>query len=57
MAENNGWAIKNRWGTILLWTVGYLRKDVIEKVGGLQAYEEDWRDRGHKIIKIKLVER
>jgi len=52
----SAWAIKNKWGSILVWTVGELKKDVIESVGGLPDYQRHWRDNGHKAIKIKIIE-
>ena len=52
----NGWAIKNKWGSILLWTVGETKKEVIGKTGGLPSYQKRWRDKGHKAIKIKVIE-
>lgn len=52
----DGFAIKNKWGTILLWTAAYLKRDVIKKLGGLKDYQERWKKHGHKIVKVRLVE-
>ncbi len=54
--ESYAWAIKNKWGSILTWTIAYLRRDVIGKVGGLLNYQRNWKDKGHEIIKVKIVD-
>lgn len=54
MAEHNGWVMKNKWGSLLIWTAGYLKRDVIEKIGKEQYRE--WKRLGHKIVKAKLTE-
>ena len=50
----DGWIVRNKWGSFLLWTMGYLKRDVIKIVG-----KEEWRSwnkEGHQIVKVKLVE-
>ena len=55
MKKYDGWAVRNKWGTILIRTAAFLKRDVIGKLGGKESYER-WKMEGHKIVKIKLME-
>ena len=50
MAKYDGWVIKNKWGSLLFWTLCETKEAVKRKVS--------WRiaSQGHKIVKVKLVE-
>lgn len=48
----DGWALKNKWGSILLWTIGESRREARRKV----PHWKELAKEGHKIIKIKVVE-
>ncbi len=52
MAKYDGWIVKNRWGSLLRWTMGYTIRGVKRKVPHLEA----WKKEGHKIVKFKIVE-
>ena len=54
MKNYDGWIIRNKWGSFLLWTFCYLKRDVIEKLG--QEKYRQWKKEGHRLIKVKLVE-
>ena len=52
MAKYDGWIVKNKWGSLLRWTMGYTIKDVKRKVPTLK----EWLKQGHKLVKFKIVE-
>lgn len=52
MAKYDGWILKNKWGSLLLWTAGSTRREVTMKL----RRRENWKKEGHKIVKIKLIE-
>ena len=54
MKENEGWALKNKYGTILLWTVSYKRKDVLSKT---HRSLKTVRSNGGEIVKVRIIER
>ena len=37
MKKYDGWAVRNKWGTILIRTAASLKRDVIGKLGGKDA--------------------
>lgn len=48
------WIVKNKWGSFLEWTVATSKRAVIEKIG--KEKWSEWRNLGHKIIKVKFME-
>lgn len=56
VSKYDGWAMKNRYGSILQWTFRELKREVILLIGGLEIYHEEWIGESHKIVKVKLVE-
>ncbi len=52
MAKHDGWIMKNKWGSLLLWTIGLNKKDVKREVPNWR----EWIKEGHKIVKVKFVE-
>jgi len=53
MREGEGWALKNKYGTILLWTVSYKRKDVLNK---FNRNLKELKKIGCKVVKIRIIE-
>ena len=53
MREYEGWALKNKYGTILLWTVGRRRKDVLNK---FNRNLKELKKIGYKIVKVRIIE-
>jgi len=63
MPKYDGWALKNKQGSLLIWTVGYTRREVLNKLGCEDVLNKlsDWerteiREQGCKIVKVKLIE-
>ena len=54
MAEYDGWTVKNKWGSLLPHFFKYRRRQVIEQLG-VDTWKA-WKNKGHKIVKVKLVE-
>ena len=54
MQKFNAWIVKNKWGSFLIWTVDWRKKDVIEKIG--KEKWPEWRKQGHRLVKIKFLE-
>jgi len=53
MKKHNGWVLKNRWGSLLIWSAGYRKIDVLDKVGrNLKALKNE----GCEIVKVRLTE-
>lgn len=48
-----GWVIKNSYGSLLLWSAGWRRKDVLNKAGkSLRIL----RIEGCEVVKIRVLE-
>ena len=52
MAKYDGWIFKNKWGSLIIWTLRCTRKETRQAVSDWKA----WERLGHKTIKVKLVE-
>jgi len=52
MKKYDGWIIKNKWGSLLMWTMALTKYGVKRKVPNWK----EWIKEGHKLVKIKLVE-
>ena len=48
----DGWIVKNKWGSLLMWTIGGTRSEVKYNINHC-----DWKlQKAFKIIKVKLME-
>ena len=57
MKKFDGWMLKNRRGSLLMWSISWLRKDVIEKINKFDDNRwKDLRKDGCKIVKVRMVE-
>ena len=56
MKKYDGWIIKSILGELLLWSFRRTRKKLIAELDGEHGNYQDWKDDGHKIVKIKLME-
>jgi len=50
----DGWAVKNKWGSLLPHFFNEKRSEVIEQLG--VGVWKEWKKIGHKIVKVRLVE-
>ena len=52
MEKYDGWIVKNKWGSLLMWTIGGTKREVKYNIDHC-----DWKlQKTFKIIKVKLVE-
>ena len=51
MEKYDGWIIKDKRGSFLLWTLGRTKSEV---TGNRNL--KVWKKMGHKIVKVKLME-
>ena len=52
MKKYDGWCVKNKYGTLLIWTFRDTKKEVKDTVNRWQVLREG----NVKIVKVKLVE-
>ena len=55
MQNHNAWVLKTRYGSFLLWTIGYTKKDVLNKLYEHSNWKVLKKD-GCKIVKVKFIE-
>ena len=52
MAKYDGWIFKNKWGSLLMWTISQTKYGVKRNAPNWR----EWLKQGHKIVKVKLME-
>ena len=47
--DYDGWIVKNKWGSFLMWTFCETKSETIRKVNW-----KAWKKAGHKIVKVNV---
>ena len=56
MKKYDGWILKSKGGSLLMWTFETTRREVITKKIGIDRWEKAWKHQGCKLVKVKLME-
>jgi len=53
MQKHNGWVLKNRYGSLLIWSASERRKGVLEKA---DESLKELKSEGCEVVKVRLTE-
>lgn len=52
----DGWVIKNKWGSLLFWTFGLTKRDVLSKMNDIGWFKEGFKEGEVQVVKVKFIE-